>query len=224
MIRGWNERTHTWTPPHGPLSALKAGVKAMLGMRPWAPPDATTLAKMLQTATTISLVPGKSPLDLRSQVFSIGVKAKNRALALNLLSWTLRAADDIVREDQLARTINRVAYLKQQIDATQEVYLRQSLQQILMAQEETLMTLQADKFYAVDLIDLPSVPSSPTGTSGVAILAIATMLGLVFYAAMVAYMLFRRLRNPRPSGTDPLRAPFPDPLGSAVGRLRAAFQ
>lgn len=132
LMKGWDPRTQSWTRPSGTLIDIKAGIKSALGMPPWTPPDAATLADQLHALIGISLVPGKSPLDLRSQVFAISVRDEDKGLALNLLTWTLRTADDIVREDQLARTINRVAYLKQQIDTTQEVYLRQSLQSILI--------------------------------------------------------------------------------------------
>jgi len=222
MNEGWNEKTHSWTPPSGPMADFKARVKAMLGMRPWTPPDMSSLAQNLQGMTSISLVPGRSPLDLRSQVFSVSVRAKTPQQAFNLLSWSLRAADDLVREDQLARTTNRIAYLKAQIDSTQEVYLRQSLQQILMSQEETLMTLHADRFFAVDLVDRPSVSNVPIGTSVSTLLITAAAMGFFVYSLFVIVLLFRRIRSPKPA--DSLRAPFPDPLGSAFGRLRAAFQ
>lgn len=222
LVSGWDPRTQSWTPPQGALADFKAKIKQLLGMPGWTPPDASSLAETLQSMTTIALVPGRSPLDLRSQVFSVSVRAKNREQALNLLTWTLRTADYIVRQDQLARTINRIAYLKQQIDATQEVYLRQSLQQILMSQEETLMTLQADKYYALDVVDTPSVSDKPVGTSGTAILFMAAAAGGLVYVLVVAFLLSRRLRNPRQG--DPLRTPFPNPIGMAVGRLKTAFR
>jgi len=218
---GWNPRTHSWTPPDGVLAEMKARLKAMLGMRPWEPPNVESLAQQLHGMISISLVPGRSPLDLRSQVFSISVKARSPQLAYNLLSWTLRAADDVVREDQLSRTINRIAYLKAQIDSTEEVYLRQSLQQILMSQEEMLMTLHADKYYAFDLVDRPNVSNSPTGTSATTVLAMAVAAGLLVYVCIVVVLLFGRIRSSQPA--ESLRAPFPDPLGSVFGRLRAAF-
>jgi hypothetical protein len=218
---GWNPRTHSWTPPSGVMATINARLKAMLGMRPWEPPNIESLAQQLHGMLAISVVPGRSPLDLRSQVFSISVKARSPQLAYNLLSWTLRAADDVVREDQLSRTINRIAYLKAQIDSTEEVYLRQSLQQILMSQEEMLMTLHADKYYAFDLVDRPSVSNSPTGTPATTLLAIAAAAGLLVYVFVVVVLLVRRIKSPEPA--ESLRAPFPDPLGSVFGRLRAAF-
>jgi hypothetical protein len=223
LVSGWDEGTHTWTPPSGFVADAKAKLKAMLGMRPWAPPTTSSLATTLQHMTTIALVPGRSPLDLRSQVFSIAVTAPSRDLALNLLSWTLKSADDLVREDQLARTTNRIAYLTQQMGSTQEVYLRQSLQQILMVQEETLMTLRADKYYAIDVIDLPNVSDIPTGSSSTTILAIYALLGFAVYAGIVFVLLILRTRRTRPGFADPLREPFPDPLAATARYVRSGF-
>lgn len=222
LFPGWDPVTRSWHKPHGAMADLRAKFKAALGLPAWTPPDTSKLAAELQYMTSITLVPGKSPLDLRSQVFSVSVKAKSRDLALNLLTWSLRAADDIVREDQLARTTNRIAYLKAQIDSTQEVYLRSSLQTILMAQEETLMTLHADRYYALDVIDKPSVSDTPVGTSATTILAVFAAMGFVLYLGIVVWVMFARVRNPRLFGADPLRKPFPNPVGMVFGRLKTA--
>lgn len=223
LMPGWNPQTRTWRRPTGLMNGIGNALNRLMGAPAWHPPGIPELAAQLKHDISITLVPGKSPLELRSQVFTVAVHDTNPVRAYELLNWSLTAADEIVRQDQLGRTVNRIAYLKREIDATPEVYLRQSMQALLMQQEEMLMTLQADKFYAVDMIDMPSIPDRPVGTPGSRIVMFAILLGIVVHCVAVGVMLLKRLGNPAQPGGDPLRAPFPDPVGSAVGRLRAAF-
>jgi len=210
VFPGWNETTQTWEAPQGPIAAIKRFVKPLLGTPSWKQPDASQLAQYLRLHTTVSLVPSKSPFDLRSQVFTVSVKDRNPQMAYNLLTWTLQSADGIVRSDQLSRTNNRITYLKGLIAHAQELYLKENLQEILMSEEQTLMMLRSDRNFAIDLIDPPHVPSQPEGMSTVRLFMIFAFLGGIIYAAAVFWILLKRTGQSNDS--DPLEAPFPDPI------------
>jgi len=217
LIAGWDEQTHSWKAPSGPIAFVKENLKSLLGLGGQVQPDASSLSEVLQKKIAIGLIPGKSPLDLKSQVFSVSVTLPDRNYAQALLAWSLRTADDIVREDQLERTINRVAYLKQTMITTDEIYLRQSLQQILTSQEQTLMTLKTDKYYSVDLVDPPSVPQKPAGVAISTLLILSVFLGLIFYVLVVFVIVFRRTRSAKGKDEDVLSEPFPDPVNVITG-------
>lgn len=219
VIPGWDEETHSWQQPGGLITSLKLGVRAMLGMPPWTPPTPATLAAMLQLKLKVqSTASGLELLDRRSQIYTVTFESRDRDYTVQLLNWILKDADTLVREDQLTTTSNRIAYLKKVMEHTPELYVRDTLQQILVDQENSLMTLQVDKYYAFDMIDPPSADTVPGGPSATTLLMGAVFFGLLI-AFLIIYILFRRrMQHAYSDGSDPLAEPFPNPF-RWIGRL-----
>lgn len=222
IIGGWDEETHSWRRPSGVIDGVKSGLKVVLGMPPWTPPDASQLASRLQNLVTVDRIGGSGPFDLKTQLLRVSVKMADKDYAVQLLSWILRDSDQIVREDQLTNTTNRIRYLKDLLERTNEVNLNQSLQQILMNEQRTQMTLQADKFYAVDVIDPPHYNSSEFSPRPSMVVFTAVLVGLVASLAMI-YIFFRRRVALARSEEDVFDTPFLDPIRYVVNKIRRLF-
>lgn len=223
VFEGWDEQTKSWQPPPGILPAVKRVAKAMLGLPPWQPPTPSALANFLKQRMTIDpqKPPGQGPLSIRSSIFAVSIDYEDRDYAITLLRQILMDADALVREDQLAATASRIRHLNTAMTGTQELYLRETLQQLLMDQERTLMTLRADRFYAFDMIDPPNADPIPTGPS-VPMFLLLSLVGGGLLASVAIYVIaLRRHRAAFATGTDPFAAPFPDPV-AAFARLFGA--
>ena len=223
LFPGWDESSQSWKVPENFTSRLKKRFRAFLGLPNQGDPDIAALDDFLGKKIIITLVPGRSPLDLKGQVFTVSITMEDRELATNLLMWSLSAADSLVRHDQLARTVNRIAYLRRQIDSTNEIILRQSLSTLLTQQEQAMMTLQTDKFYAVDLIDPPSAPNIPLGMTMSKAFITFVFLGFLVFFALVIVTLYQRTRT-MSDEDEILSIPFPNPVSQAIGALRGLFR
>ena len=216
---GWDEQTHSWQPPSGPLTFLKSGLKALLGVPGWAPPDSAQLAGTLHKMVSTERIGQGYELDMKTNLLIVSVKMGDKDYAVQLLNWILRDADHIVREDQLTNTTNRISYLRDALSKTNEVNLIQSLQQILMNEERTQMMLQADKYYAVDVIDPPHYDPSNYSPRPSLVVFSAILLGLVVSMGIV-YIMFRRRVALAQREEDIFATPFHNPIWYAATKIR----
>ena len=224
IVPGWNEETHSWQRPSDFIGTIKLGIRAALGMPAWTPPTPATLSTLLQQKLKVnSTSSGIELLERHGQIYTITYESGDRDYAIQLLNWILMDADTLVREDQLTTTANRITYLKKEMDRTPQIYVRDTLQQILLDQENSLMTLQVDKYYAFDMIDPPNADPTPAGPSAMTLL-IAAVFGGIAISLLIIYILFRRrVQIARTDGSDPLAEPFPNPflwVGALTHRFR----
>jgi len=208
--RSWDSENKTWRRP----TPIVSVIRDVLGV-PWSPPTEVDLAKWL--SSNFSLESSANGADglaaLRSQIYAVSLKFKNKQQAVELLTFILNDADDIARHDQLANTSNRVVYLQNAIKKTTDVNLLESLRNLLLDQERTLMTLKTDKFYSFDLIDPPD-EAPPSGLAmPIKVLLIAIVFGIALYAAIVFLLLRGRIDRAQQTKADPLAQPFPNPIG-----------
>jgi len=219
LMGGWDEQTHSWLPPSGPLAFIKGGLKALLGLPGWAPPDSAQLAGQLHEIVQIERIGQGGPLDMKTNLLIVSVKMADKNYAIQLLNWILRDADHVVREDQLTNTTNRIGYLRDALSKTNEVNLIQSLQQILMNEERTQMMLQADKYYAVDVIDPPHYNPSNYSPRPSLVVFSAILLGLLVSMGII-YIIFRRRMALAQREEDIFATPFPNPIWYAATKIR----
>ncbi len=215
LIPGWNEQSKKWELPPGIVPYSIDATKRLLGMPGWSPPTPATLSQYLSTVVSVDPIQSGDPLELHSQFYTVSVQNQDRDYAIKLLGWMLGEADAIVRQDELVRTRNRVAYLTDTLRTTDDIPLRDYLNQLMVGQEQTLMTLKADRQFAFDLVDVPSAPSKPAGFSNVVLLLLALMFGLLLDTAILFVLLQDRMSAYQASGTNPLADPFPNPLRQA---------
>jgi LPS O-antigen subunit length determinant protein (WzzB/FepE family) len=224
LIPGWDEATHSWQPPSDIVGTIKLAIRAMLGMPAWTPPTPASLSAILQMKLKVNSTSSAIELlERRDQIYTVNYESDDREYAIQLLAWILKDADTLVREDQLTTTANRIAYLKKEMDRTPEIYVRDTLQQILVDQENSMMTLQVDRYYAVDMIDPPNADTKPTGPSATSLL-LGSAFGGIVLSLLIIYVLFRRrMMAARANGSDPLAEPFPNPfqwIGALARRYR----
>lgn len=223
LIGGWNPGEQKWEPPSGVAAWTTGLVKSVLGMPAWTEPTVEDLAAKLSTMVSVNPAAGSDPLQLRAQFYSVTVESRDRQMAARLLGWILQAADSLVREDQMIRTEGRIAYLTKTLNSTNDVALRDYLNQVMVGQEQTLMTLKADQHFAFDLVDPPSVPTRTVGFSNLTLLVLAVLFGFLIVVALMFLELQERMDAHFRTGKDPLADPFPNPIHQAIGSARRLF-
>jgi hypothetical protein len=217
----WDAKTHRWTPPGDPISLVKNLIKDAIG-KPWQPPTTQTLAEQLEKMVNLGQAPGGAGgiNALRSQLISVTLRYEDREYAIALLNYILQDADALARQDQLETTENRIDYLEGAIKRTSEVSLYNSLTQILLDQERVLMMIKADKYYAFDMVDPPNASIFPAGPGKMRMLMLSVILGLAISAALVFFMVRRRVAEAMETGEDPFARPFPEPVGALVKAIK----
>ena len=222
---GWNSQTRSWTPPSGPIADAKNAVKVALGRPSWKPPTVSDLSDQLNGILTTDRVAGSSPLDLKNQITIVTLKYKDPEIARQLLTEILLEADAICRDDQLRNSSSRITYLTRLMNETQEVTLRDGLRQLLINEEQTFVSLSANKYYSVDMIDPPNVSSIPVGMPASKKILIGIFAGFVLSIALVYLLLRNRVSAASAADemSDVLREPFPDPFAWPGRIVRGSF-
>jgi len=204
---GWDEKSGSWKPPSSPWFRFTEEMKSIIGLPGWTPPTATRLAQFLRSAVIVT--PVVQTDVVRSGLYDVSFSYSNRDYAVALLRNVLQETDALVRQDELLNTANRIEYLKDQLNRTQELVLRDTMQKLMQQEEQSRMTLQADKYYAVDVIDPPDADPAPVSPRANLIVMESVLGGMALAAVIILIMLWRRIEDPRFSGMDPLESPFP---------------
>jgi hypothetical protein len=210
----WDPAIHQWRQPQGRFTGAKNFVMRLLGRPAWKPPTTANVARNLHAIMAVQTAAGTGGVALaalKNQFTTVQVEYRNPAKALQILNWVIIDADNLAREDRLQNTSNRVDYLLHAIQITEDLTLRESLQRILADQERALMTLKADRFYAIDLVDPPMVDSNPAGNVFVSIFW-AVFAGLGLASAIVYGFLYGAVRRATRFGGDPLADPQSNPV------------
>lgn len=223
MYGGWDEETQQWNPPSGLLPTFTRTMRGLIGMPPWSPPTASTLADRIGKTLNVTKIQGGSIIDIKTQLYTVSLDGADREATVRLLTMILTEADNIVRQDRLGNAARRMTYLKEMSAQSPELFLRDSLQQVAMEQQRSLMMLKADRLYAVDLVDPPNADGTPVAPRGRVVLMIALTLGLVFTVLVVYLMLRLHMSRALAAGRDPRTMPFDDPFVTAVAATRRRF-
>jgi hypothetical protein len=212
----WDSTTHQWKRPHGPLASVKTSVKRMLGYPEWKPPSAENVASTLQTElgvhTNTAASGGISLAVLKSQLSVISFNYKTPQGATELLDLILRSADALARKDRIENLSRRISYLKQAIQGTTDLTLRDSLEKILSDQERMLMTVKSDRFYAIDMIDPPNASTAIPSAGYSRLITFGVLFGLIISALIIFLILRARLLADPERPCNPFETPFPDPI------------
>ena len=220
---GWDEDTKQWNPPNGLTARFTRAIRALIGMPPWSPPTASTLADQLGQKLNVTKIPGGSLIDMKTQLYTVSLDGPNRERAVQLLTAILVEADGIVRADRLGNAARRMIYLKQMSAQSPELFLRDSLQQVAMEQQRNLMMLNADRLYAVDLIDPPNADSTAVAPRGRTVMMIALSLGLIMSMLAIYLMLYAHVGRLAAGRGDLRSTPFRDPFDMAFAATRRRF-
>jgi hypothetical protein len=218
LFPGWNPQTNRWEEPGiKALQPIQHALRSMLGKPEWTPPNGNDLLGYFTKRFTVTEVSHSSAiLSNDPKINAIGLELGDREQAIEILTYILQDADDIVRQDQMQTTAARIDYLTSNMDKTIQVDLRESMRSILVDQERALMTLKADRYYAFDLVDPPNADRFPSGPGA---LILAFLMGFVGFG-MSAVVVFLIVRNRVAKALDPLAQPFPDPAAWVVRKVR----
>lgn len=208
IFPGWDEASHKFQPPSG-LGAVRQLAKRMLGLPAWQPPNAVSLAQYLTENITVASSPNADgPTD---QTKLISFIYDNPAFARDFLRMVIETADEVVRNDKLVNERNRIDYLDRTLAKTQELYLRESLSQLLQNEQRAMMVLQADRYYAFDMVDPPVVDNVPTAPKPTFMLLAGFLVGLMVGSTW-AFILIRRRAIASGGCYNPGTQPFPNPF------------
>jgi hypothetical protein len=123
---------------------------------------------------------------------TVKVEHEDRDRALELLQQVYWAADELLREQDKVKTLERISYLQSRIEATSIAGLRTALTSALVSAEQNAHLMSGGLPYAADVIDPPFVSDMKTKPSLIKVVAapavIATALGILL---VLLYVVFR---------------------------------
>ena len=162
----------------GPLGGLRAALGAARS------PDADDVLDWL----TRNLSATQS---LASVTWTIELAHHDRALALLVLQRLHAFAEAKVRADLAEQAGRRVAALEQRLAREHDLFLRNSLFELLAQQQRAGLVVAADEAVAARLVSAPMVesrPSVPNRPLLLALLAVAVPLGVLLPGAALAML------------------------------------
>jgi uncharacterized protein involved in exopolysaccharide biosynthesis len=136
----------------------------------WQQPSANTLADTLRGMISFEKM-RDSPL------YEVKLSHKDPQVALRILSTTYREADELVREQDLSETRDRVAYLQGQLNSATSNDARTSMVTLMVTEQRRLMLLRSSQPYAAKIVEAPFVSDRPEPHNVVAAVAVPTVLG-----------------------------------------------
>lgn len=148
--------------------------------------------------------------SLASVTWAIEIAQEDAALALDMLRRLHAFAEAKVRADLAEQAGRRVAALERRIARENDVFLRNSLYELLAQQQRAGLVVAADEVVAARLVSAPMVearPSLPNRPLLVVLLAVAAPMAVLLGAAALLLLCF----DPRVSAVPRARLHQPPP-------------
>lgn len=204
MMGSWDANAKTWRQPTDPVSLVRYTIGRIFRMPAWQPPSSPEYAQLLSDLVKTESLSGRSGGGLTR----VTVTAQTPAKAVDILFKLLKTSDDLMRRDRAENSSNRVQYLTAQLDHTTDLTLRQNLQNILLHEQQSLMVLNADKFFSFDMLDPPAANTEQVAPHPLMLLVEAAMAGALIGAVYIFMLVLLRFRR----GENPLQKGFPVPF------------
>lgn len=166
----WDEEKQEFKEPRDLRSRALIGVRSLLGLPGWIPPDASDLARFLKENITVSQ---SNKLSVRQ----LTVAHADRNFAKNLLKWVAEEADAILREETRHRAQRVIAHLLAEIERKKDTDHRQILFNLLAEQERLVMLLDDEISFVMQPLQGPVASSLPTSPRLI-ILLLGMIVGL----------------------------------------------
>lgn len=173
----WDAATNSWKSSGGPIRAVKDSVKAVLSLPIEKHPTADDLYTFLQKKLTVT-----QPFN--SQLVTVSLVAGSRQSAVRLLHTIIAEADQMLRERQTVDEQTRIAYLESLLPRVHVSDQRTALITLLSSEQQTMMILHADKYYAIGLVDPAAAPRSLRSPKAGVVLALAIVISLMLWIAL----------------------------------------
>jgi uncharacterized protein involved in exopolysaccharide biosynthesis len=123
----WDAERQSWRPPSGPVAAVKGAVLEFFGYPPWTPPNEVHLAEWLAEEVRVSQLRGSSLLRIRLSHWS-------PEFARSVIEMVHQAADQILREEALARIGAQIAQGESELNSAPTPTRRAALEEVLVRQ------------------------------------------------------------------------------------------
>jgi hypothetical protein len=131
--------------------------------------------------------------SLASVTWTLEIAQEDPALALDMLRRLHAFAEAKVRNDLAEQAGRRVAALERRIGRESDMFLRNSLYELLAQQQRAALVVAADEVVAARLVSAPMVearPSLPNRPLLLALLAVAAPMAVVLGAACLVLLGF----------------------------------
>ncbi|MFZ4688904.1 MAG: hypothetical protein ACOYLS_06680 [Polymorphobacter sp.] len=190
FVNEWDAPGRRWRQPRGLLGGIKRGVFGLFGLPQfgWQAPDGNRLQAFIADAVTVRQ-------SVRTPIATIGFNYPDPVFAVRFITRLSDTVDDVLREQQTARTRGNIAYLASKLDSVTLAEQRQALVTALTEQERQAMLAYGNAPYAADPFDIATASPEPTRPRPVPLLAGASVAGLLL-GFVLAVWLGRRERRP----------------------------
>jgi len=169
----WDESRGSWQPPEGLVPWARSAILEFFGFPGWTPPDLTQLAEYLSGRITVSRYGGTALRQLRAE-------HPDGAFAASLLDLAHRTADDLLREDALARVRADIASLEAALEETRDEPVRREALEVTLGERYQIEALLASgQPYAAEVLSPAQPSSAPSSTSPLIVLTLALLVGLI---------------------------------------------
>jgi len=184
--RSWDPVGERWERPMGRRFEWEQRLRGLFNLATWSEPTVETLAQYLKGSIEI--------IKLELEPFRrISFAHTDPGFAYELLTTVYREADELLRQQDRAATVERRTYIQQQLQATNMLETKDVLIGMLTNEEHTAMMLQSTLPYAARIIEPAFVSSTPTSPSVIGSLGPPVAIVLALGVTLILLIsLFRR--------------------------------
>ena len=187
----WDETTQSWHPaPEDRVARLRREIKDFVGLPsvPWHVPDGESLLYFLTGNLQVLGDPRKPYLP------KVVLLHRDRDFAVYFLNLMNQMADNILRQKEIQRTSQNIAFLTKTLGTITIAEHRLAIAQVLSDQEKALMSARNDSPFAAEFFERPwaaTLPSYPVPVQSM-------MWGAIGGAAFgyLIALIHRHTRNP----------------------------
>ncbi len=120
----------------------------------------------------------------KTQFLSISVEHVSPIFAYDLISLILQETNSLQRDRDLEEAEITLGYLFQELEKTQDVDLRLSINQLIESQMKKKMLARVKTNYLLEPLDLPFIPEERTSPQRTLIVMIGTVVGFILGIAL----------------------------------------
>jgi capsular polysaccharide biosynthesis protein len=168
----WDAENQVWRRPRSLRATIEGVVLGFFGFPSWTEPDVVALSDWLSGRVNIARMGGSAMLRLR-------MEHPRPAFAVSVVAMVHETADQLLREDALARIGAQIALVERELAAAASPTRRQALEDMLSAQYQAQALLEVDQPYAAQVLVPVSASATPTSANPLLILVLAAMVGAI---------------------------------------------
>jgi len=168
----WDAEQQAWRRPRDLASVIEHAVLGFFGFPSWTEPDIPALAEWLRSRVAVLRLGGSAMLRLRMQ-------HPRPEFAAEVVAMVHATADQLLREDALARVGNQIALVERELAAASSPTRRQALEDMLRQQYQVQALLEVDQPYAAQVLVPVTASATPTSANPLLVLVLAAMVGAI---------------------------------------------